>query len=95
MELGCEGDLVTVPFTLDEMLAFLSYFCLLKCLFLLLIYFGLTILTFCFCIQSLRSSMCASVHLLKVLWQHHLLNINLPPKQQFACRVCYKVRCTV
>lgn len=27
--------------------------------------------------------MCASVHLLKVLWQHHLLNIDAQPKQVF------------
>lgn len=43
------------------------------------------------CSSSLRPSMCASVHLLKVLWQHHLLNINAPPKQQFSCKVCHKV----
>lgn len=42
------------------------------------------------CSSWLRPPVCASVHLLKVLWQHHLLNINAPPKQQFACEVCHK-----
>lgn len=35
---------------------------------------------------SLRPSVCASVHLLKVLWQHHLLNINASPKNSLPAR---------
>lgn len=33
--------------------------------------------------RLLRAPVCASVHLLKVHWQHHLLNINAHPKQVF------------
>lgn len=37
----------------------------------------------CRCLRcpSLRPSMCASSHLLKVLWQRHLVNVNAKPKQ--------------